>query len=74
MKEIEEKFLLAGDKVAPKRHLKQPRFSYSTCGPFTKNKEKLKNLCKQEIRILFKKVNLIKLVFNVIWVIFNQKI
>ena len=53
MKEIEEKFLLAGDKVAPKRHLKQPRFSYSTCGPFTKNKEKLKNLCKQEIRILF---------------------
>ena len=21
-------------------HLKQPRFIYSTCGPFTKNKEK----------------------------------
>ena len=32
------KFLLAGDKFLPKIHLNQPRFTYSACGPFTKNK------------------------------------
>ena len=30
----------------PKMHLKQPRFTYSTFGQFTKNKE-FKNLKKQ---------------------------
>ena len=33
------KFLLAGDKFMPEMHLKQPGFTYSACGPFTKNKE-----------------------------------
>ena len=32
------KFLLAGDKVMPEKHLRQPTFTYSACGPFTKNK------------------------------------
>ena len=32
--------LLAGDKFIPEMHLKQPGFTYNTCGPFTKNKEK----------------------------------
>ena len=31
-------FLLAGDKSVPEMHLKQPGFTYSACGPFTKNK------------------------------------
>ena len=35
------KFLLAGDKIMPEMHLKQPGFTYSACGPFTKHKEKL---------------------------------
>ena len=39
--EIVNKFSLAGDKVTPEIHLKQPRFSYSACGPFTKNKERI---------------------------------
>ena len=39
MNEIVNKFLLAGDKVMPKMHLKQPGFTYSAFGPFTKNKE-----------------------------------
>ena len=39
MKEIVNKFLLAGDKFMPKMHLRQTRFKYSVCGPFTKNKE-----------------------------------
>ena len=25
----------------PEMHLKQPRFTYSICGPFTKNKERI---------------------------------
>ena len=28
----------------PEMHLKQPRFSYSACEPFTKNKERIKKL------------------------------
>ena len=39
MNEIVNKFLLAGDKFMPEMHLKQPGFTYSGCGPFTKNKE-----------------------------------
>ena len=41
MNEIVNKFLLAGDKFTPEMHLKQPKFTYSGCGPFTKNKEKI---------------------------------
>ena len=41
MKEIVNKFLLAGDKFMPEMHLKQPGFTYSACGPFTKNKERI---------------------------------
>ena len=39
MNEIVNKLLLAGDKFMPQMHLKQPRFTHSACGPFTKNKE-----------------------------------
>ena len=42
MNEIVNKFLLAGDKFMPEMHLKQPKFTYSACGPFTKNKERNK--------------------------------
>ena len=36
------KFLLAGDKFMPEIHLRQPRFVYSACGPFTRHKERIK--------------------------------
>ena len=42
MNEIINKFLLAGDKLMPEMHLRQPSFTYSACGLFTKNKERLK--------------------------------
>ena len=42
--EIVNKFLLAGDKFMPEMHLKQPGFTYSACGPFTKNKERIQKL------------------------------
>ena len=41
MNEIVSKFLLVGDKFMPEMHLRQPGFTYSACGPFTKNKEKI---------------------------------
>ena len=39
MNEIVNKFLLAGDKFKPERHLRQPGFTYSACEPFTTNKK-----------------------------------
>ena len=41
MHEILNKLLLAVDKFMPTMHLKQPGFTYSACGPFTKNKERI---------------------------------
>ena len=42
MNEIVYKFLLAGDKFIPEMHLKQLGFTYSACGLFSKNKERIK--------------------------------
>ena len=41
MNDIINKFLLVGDKFIPEMHLRQPGFTYSACGPFTKNKERI---------------------------------
>ena len=41
MNNIINKFLLAGDKFMPEMHLRQPQFTYSACGPFTKHKERI---------------------------------
>ena len=60
------KFLLAGDTFMAEMHLRQPGFTCSAYGPFTKNKE-FKNLKKQEIQAIFTKMNLIRLLFNMIW-------
>ena len=42
MNKIVNKFLLGGYKFMPEVDLKQPGFTYSVCGPFTKNKERTK--------------------------------
>ena len=41
MNNIISKFLLAGDKFLPEMHLRQPGFTYSTCGPFARNKQRI---------------------------------
>ena len=41
LNEIVNNFLLAGDKFMPEMHLKQLGFTYSVCGPFTKNKKRI---------------------------------
>ena len=55
---IHFKFLLAGDGFMPDMHLRQPGFTCSACGSFTKNKERKKkiketedssNICQSEL-------------------------
>ena len=41
-------------------------FTYSACGPFTKNKERIQKF-KETGDTIFTKTNLIRLVFNMIW-------
>ena len=74
MNEIVNKLLLAGDKFMPEMHLKQPGFTYSACGPFTKNKERIEKFMQMKIQILFTETNSIKLVFNMIWLMAKQTI
>ena len=58
MNERVNRFLLAGDKSMPEMYLKQPGFTYSACGPFTKKKKKeFKNLKKQEMQNVFTEMN-----------------
>ena len=40
MNKIINKYLLAGDECMPEMLLKQPGFTYTACGSFTKNKER----------------------------------
>ena len=42
MNNVINKFLLAGDKLMPEMRLRQPQFTYSACGPFTKHKQRIK--------------------------------
>ena len=64
MNNIINKFLLVGDKFMPEMHLRQPRFVYSACDPFTRHKERILNV--QVIHVIFIEMNSIKLVFNMI--------
>ena len=41
MNEIVNKSLLVGDTFMPEIYLKQPGFTYSACGAFTQNKERI---------------------------------
>ena len=41
MNKIVNKFLLARDKFWSEMHLRQPGFTCSACGPFTRNKERI---------------------------------
>ena len=41
MNEIINKPLLVGHEFMPEMHLRQPGFTYSACGPFTKNKKRI---------------------------------
>ena len=74
MNEIVNKYLLVGDKFMPGMHLKRPGFTYSACGPFTKNKQRIEKFMQTSNTDFIRKMNLIRLVFNIIWLMVNQKI
>ena len=67
MNEIVNKLLLAGDKFIPEMHLKQPDLLTVLVDHLLKTKKEFKNLKKQEIQAIFTKMNLIRLVFNMMW-------
>ena len=48
MNNIINKLLLAGDKFMPEMHLRQPQFTYSACGPFTKHKQRIQKFKETE--------------------------
>ena len=48
MNNVINKFLLAGDKFMPEIHLRQPQFTYSACGPFTKHKQRIQKFKETE--------------------------
>ena len=74
MNEIINKFLLAEEKFLSDMHLKQLEFTYSACDSFTKNNKRTKKIKKkQEIGDILIKMNYIKLVFNMIWLIADFK-
>ena len=74
MNKIVNKRFLSGDQFIHKMHLKHPGLTYSTCGALTKTKGELKNLWKQKTQIIFTRMILIKLVFNMIRLMENTKI
>ena len=41
MNNLINKFLSTGDKFMPEIHLRQPQFTYSACGPFTRHEERI---------------------------------
>ena len=57
MNEIVNKFLLVGDKFMPEMHLRQPGLLIVLVDRLLKRKKELRNLKKQEILIIFTKMN-----------------
>ena len=48
MNDIVNKILLVGDKFMPEMHLTQSGFTYSACGLFTRNKERIEKFLQTE--------------------------
>ena len=55
MNNIINKFLLAGDKFMPEIYARQPQFVYSACGPFPRQKERIKEFkCTGDTRYIYR--------------------
>ena len=55
MNNIINKFLLTGDEFMQEMHLRQPRFVYSACDPFTRHKERIKEIKRTgDARLLYR--------------------
>ena len=73
MNETVNKFLLAGDKVMPEMHLKSG-FTYSACGPSTKNKERIQKFKETWDTNYIYKNELKRHIFSMIWLMEILKI
>ena len=49
MNKIINRFLMTGDKFMSYLYLKQPQFTDSTCGPFTKHRKKTKKKLEKQL-------------------------
>ena len=74
MKEIVNEFFLTGDTFMPEMHLRQPGFTCSACGPFTKTKERIQKFRETGDTKYIGEMNLIKLVFSMTWLMEILKI
>ena len=76
MNEIVNNFFLGREKFIPEIHLKQPGFTYSACGLFTKNKERIQKFFQTgNTDYIYKNnVHKIMLVHRMIWLMVNIKI
>ena len=54
MNEIVNTFWLVGDKFLLEIHLRQPGFTCSACGPFTKNKERIEKFMDGNTNFIYK--------------------
>ena len=72
--ETVNKFLLVRDKFLPGMQLKQPGFTYSACGPFTENKERIEKFMQTGNTNFIYKNELDKACFQKIWRMVKQKI
>ena len=61
---LKKKNLLAGDKFIPQIHLKQHKFTYSACGQFTRNKERVENFMQTKNKDLIYRNGLDKACFQ----------
>ena len=64
LNEIVNTLLLVGDKFMPEMHLNQPGFTYSACGPLTKNKERIEKFMQTGYTNLIYKSELDKACFQ----------
>ena len=64
MNEIVNKIFLAGDKFMLEMHLKQPGYTYSACGRFTKKKERIQKFKETGGRGYIYKIELDKACFQ----------
>ena len=63
MNDIINKFLLAGDEFMPEMHLRQPQFTYSACGPFTKHRQRIQKFKETRDTDYIYKIDLAKACF-----------
>ena len=48
MNQLVNKVLLTRDKFMPEMHLREPGFTYSICGPFNRNKQRIQKFMQTE--------------------------